>query len=199
MSFLKIQKKSNTSIKSKKNKKKSGKTVQKLLDIKIINEKIIQGSEKSKYFIRVTAKNINIMTENFLLSEINNLKSVCNIAQKFEFLVVDKVERLEDNKKYLCDLKSNTTEETFKNILDKDLEMLKELESSKSSSRDFYFIISFRNADLERNKQMLVNIEQALENKGFTILETNKNVLKNMLQTYFERNFSGMVLKDFDI
>ena len=203
MSFLKIKGKNSTSTningKNKKSKNQTSKTVQELMDIQHIGEETIQGSEKTKYYIRVMPKNINIMTDTFLSYEILNLKTVCNICENIEFLVVDKVERLEDNRNYLNKLTEETDEDIFKSILNRDLEHLKELETSKSSSREFYFVISFRNGDKERISQLISNVKQALEDKNFTILETNKNILKNMLQTYFERNFSGEVIKDYDI
>jgi hypothetical protein len=205
MSFLKIKGKNpNVNLKSSdvKHNSKESKTVQELLDINSISSisnNIIQNTNMSKYYIKIMPKNINIMTDEYLLNEIQNLKSVCNIAENIEFLAVDKVERLEDNKNYLNDLFESATDETFKMLLMRDIEYFRELESSKSSSREFYIIIEFRNSEFAKNKQIFENVEQALNDKGFTILNTNKDTLKNMLQTYFERNFTGDIIKDFDI
>lgn len=201
MSFLKIKAKNGKHKKVTKNTKDEDgarRTVQEILDIQNIEDNIIQNSEKSKYYIRISPKNINIFTNEFLLNEIQNLKSVCNVTENIEFLVVDKVERLEDNKKYIEKLLDNAGEDIFRMILEKDLEHFKKLESAKGSSREFYFVISFKNGDA-RIKQQVLNIEQALENKGFTILNCYKDTLKNMIQVYLERNFSGEVLKDFDL
>lgn len=178
---------------------KAKKTVQEFLDIQRIENNIIFGSERSKYYIRLTPKNINILTDEFLLNEIYQLKSVCNITQNIEFLVVDKVERLEDNRNYIEELLNKSDDDIYRTLLEKDLEYFKELETSKSSSREFYFIIPFKNADFKKLQQQFIKVEQVLENRGFTILECNEDILKNMLQVYLERNFSGEVVKDFDI
>jgi hypothetical protein len=178
---------------------KAKKTVQEFLDIQRIENNIIFGSERSKYYIRLTPKNINILTDEFLLNEIYQLKSVCNITQNIEFLVVDKVERLEDNRNYIEKLLNKSDDDIYRTLLEKDLEYFKELETSKSSSREFYFIIPFKNADFKKLQQQFIKVEQVLENRGFTILECNEDILKNMLQVYLERNFSGEVVKDFDI
>lgn len=200
MSFLKIKGKNhNVNANVKVNKTQSSKTVQQLLDIKGIEDRAIHNTYKSKYYIKIMPKNINIMTNEYLMNEVQNLKSVCNITENIEFLVVDKVERLEDNKDFLNKLLEQTTDETFKILLSKDIEYFRELESSKSSSREFYIIIPFKNSEIAKSKQIFLSVEQALQDKGFTILNSNKETLKNMLQTYFERNFSGEVVKDFDI
>lgn len=201
MSFLKIKARntSNSVNQNINNKKKQevSKTVQALLGIQALKGNTIKNSEQNKYYIRLQPKNINILKNNLLLNEIQNLKVVCNVADNFEFLVVDKVERLENNKSYINSLLENENDDDFKSILKDDLEFFKELETSKASSREFYINISFK--DLERSKQVFENVHQTLDNKNFTTLNCDKDVIKNMLQVYFERNFSGNVVEDFDI
>jgi len=126
------------------------------------------------------------------------LKAVLNIIDSIEILVVDKVERLEDNKNYITDLINESADEVTKMLLERDLESLKQLESEKGSSREFYIIVPFKIDDAQ-SKQTVINIQQVLEDRGFTVLSCDKKVLKNMLQVYLERNFSGEVIKDFDI
>jgi len=202
MSFLKIQKKDgnnkiqNSKIQNKR-KEEASKTVQELLDIQAIDDNIIVNTDYSKYYIRISPKNINIMTNEFLLNEILNLKAVCNVVDSIEFLVVDKVERLEDNKNYVVSLMKDSTEIT-KMLLERDLQHLKQLESEKGSSREFYIVIPFKNDDIQ-SKQVVINVQQTLESRGFEIQSCDKPVLKNMLQVYLERNFSGDIVKDFDI
>jgi len=199
MSFLKIQKRDgNTIIKKNKAKEEASKTVQELLDIQGIEDNIINNTDYSKYYIRITPKNINILTNEFLLSEILNLKVVCNVVDSIEFLVVDKVERLEDNKNYIISLIEDSTQEVTKMLLQRDLQHLKQLESEKGSSREFYLVIPFKTYD-PLCRQMILNVQQTLEDRGFTILNCDKKSLKNMLQVYLERNFSGDIVKDFDI
>ena len=199
MSFLKIQKKAgNVRIKKNKTKEEASKTVQELLDIQGVEDNIINNTEYSKYYIKIAPKNINILTNEFLLNEILNLKVVCNIIYSIEFLVVDKVEKLEDNKNYVSKLIDESTEDVTKMLLERDLQHLKQLESEKGSSREFYIVIPFKPDNLQ-SRQAVLNVQQTLQNKGFSILNCNKNSIKNMLQVYIERNFSGDVVKDFDI
>ena len=199
MSILKIQKKDeNMKVQSSKTKQQASKTVQELLDIQGIEDNVITNTNYCKYYIRIAPKNINILTNEFLLNEILNLKAVLNIIDKIEILVVDKVERLEDNKNYIVDLINESTDEVTRMLLERDLESLKQLESEKGSSREFYIIVPFKNEDIQ-SKQVVIRIQQVLNERGFTVLSCDKQVLKNMLQVYLERNFSGEVIKDFDI
>ena len=199
MTFLRIQKKDgNVKQKNSKAKDQASKTVQELLDINGIENNIITNTNGCKYYIRIAPKNINILTNEFLLNEILNLKAVCNVTDSIEFLVVDKVERLEDNKNYISDLINESTDEVAKMLLERDLESLKQLESEKGSSREFYIVVPFKNEN-SQSQQAVTNIQQVLEDRGFTVLDCDKKVLKNMLQVYLERNFSGDIIKDFDI
>lgn len=138
------------------------------------------------------------MTNEFLLNEILNLKSVCNVVSIIEFLVVDKVERLEDNKNYIIGLIDDSTDDVTKMLLERDLQHLKQLESEKGSSREFYIVIPFKTEDAQC-RQVVLNVQQTLEDRGFTILNCDKKTIKNMLQVYLERNFSGDIVSDFDI
>lgn len=206
MGFLTIKpktaatKESNTKANKGKTKNKNkGQTVQEYLDVQYISKNIIQNTGRSKYYIKISPKNINILTDAFLLNEIRNLKMVCNVAESVEFLTVDKVERLEDNKNYIEKLLEEDNDEIYEVLLEKDLEYFKELETSKGSSREFYLVISFKNGDFNKLKNHFIKVEQTLNDMGFTVLDCSKNVLKNMLQVYFERNFSGDVISDFDI
>ena len=77
MSFLTIQKKGeNTKVQKNKIKEQASKTVQELLDITKIEDNIINNTDYSKYYIKIAPKNINILTNEFLLNEILNLKVV---------------------------------------------------------------------------------------------------------------------------
>ena len=199
MNFLKIQKKDGkTPIKKNRTKEEASKTVQELLDIQGVEDNIINNTDCSKYYIRIAPKNINILTNEFLLNEILNLKAVCNVVECIEFLVVDKVERLEDNKNYISSLIDDSTEEITKMLLERDLQHLKQLESEKGSSREFYIVIPFKTED-PHSRQVFFNIRQTLEDRGFTMLSCDKKALKSMLQVYLERNFSGDIVKDFDV
>ena len=199
MSILTIQKKDGKmKVQPNRAKQQASRTVQELLDIHGIEDNVITNTNYCKYYIRIAPKNINILTNEFLLNEILNLKIVLNIINSIEILVVDKVERLEDNKNYIVDLINESTEEVTRMLLERDLESLKQLESEKGSSREFYIIVPFKNEDAQ-TKQAVINIQQVLNERGFTVLSCDKQVLKNMLQVYLERNFSGEVIKDFDI
>jgi hypothetical protein len=199
MNFLKIQKKA-VNVGSKKNaaKEDASKTVQELLDIQGLEDNIINNTQYSKYYIKIAPKNINILTNEFLLNEILNLKAVCNVVDSIEFLVVDKVEKLEDNKNYVRCLIDESTEDITKMLLERDLQHLKQLESEKGSSREFYIVIPFK-PESSQSRLTILNVQLALQNKGFIILNCDKKSIENMLQVYLERNFSGDIVKDFDI
>jgi len=199
MSIFKIQKKDGIKkVQSSKSKQQASRTVQQLLDIQKIENNVIQNTNGCKYYIRIAPKNINILTNEFLLNEILNLKAILNMIESIEILVVDKVERLEDNKSYIADLINESTDEVIKMLLKRDLESLKQLESEKGSSREFYIVVPFKTEDAQ-SKQTVINIQQVLDERGFTVLSCDKKVLKNMLQVYLERNFSGEAIRDLDI
>jgi len=199
MSIFKIQKKDGIKkVQSSKSKQQASRTVQQLLDIRRIENNVIENTNGCKYYIRIAPKNINILTNEFLLNEILNLKAILNIIDSIEILVVDKVERLEDNKSYIANLINESTDEVIKMLLERDLQSLKQLESEKGSSREFYIVVPFKTEDAQ-SKQAVINIQQVLDERGFTVLSCDKKVLKNMLQVYLERNFSGEVIKDLDI
>lgn len=185
---------------NKKTKNKGTKYVQELLGIKdIINNTVLlaednKDSENSqkKYYIRVNPKNVNILQDDVLFGLIDNLKKVLNTSDDVETLVVDKTERVDDNKDYIKELIEKEEKPLYKELLRQDLYSLYD-EFSKSASREFYFIIPYKS---EREIEVLKQFEGALENNSFEVINTNQNDIKNMLQVYFERNFTNIVVAE---
>lgn len=182
--------------------KQKEKFAQEILGIKEINDNSVtvgsttdEDSTTLKYYIRLNPKNINIMMPNVLFGLIDNLKRVLNISLDTEILVVDKTERVDDNKDFLKELIERNNNPVFKEILRKDLNNLNK-EFSRSSSREFYIILPYKNV---REHEQSTQMERSIEMNGFDVIETKKDDIKNMLQVYLERNFSNVVLNDYDI
>lgn len=188
---------------NKKLKSKGQKYVQELLGIKEIKDNTISVSvdntdtEKleKKYYIRVNPKNINILQINILLGLINNIKNILNSVNDIEVLAVDKTERVDDNKKYLQELIDRKENPVYKELLEGDLDSLNK-EFSRSASREFYFIIPYKD---ERELEVLKQLEGAIENNQFEVLKTTSSDIKNMLQVYLERNFTNIVVKEDEL
>lgn len=181
----------NTNINLSKKSKNDIKMVQEILGIKEFEENTIN----KKYYIRINPKNISILTNAILLGIIDNFKKVLSMTNKTELLVVDKTERLEDNKEYLKELRDRKENRIERELLSQDIEELGKT-FSKSSSREFYLIFPYRD---NKEEDIIKQLERTIETQGFEVLKTQKYDLKNMLQVYFERNFSNQVVKDFDI
>lgn len=181
----------NNNIECKRKSKNDIKIVQEILDIKEFEENTIN----KKYYIRINPKNISILTNAVLLGIIDNFKKVLNMGSRVELLVVDKTERLEDNKEYLKDLRDRKENRIERELLSQDIEEL-DRTFSKSSSREFYLIFPYRD---NKEEEIIKQLERTIETQGFEVLRTQRYDLKNMLQVYFERNFSNQVVKDFDI
>ena len=183
--------------KEEKRKKRNLKTLQELININDISNNYIL-THNYRYYIKILPKNLNILTTNKKQDLVENLKSAlasCNI-KSFEFLVVDKTERLEDNINYLDELKvKNSNNSLFKELLEDDIQNFNIITGDNNSSREFFIIVTSDSEDEEKYK--LIN--QALISNGFEVELTKRNDLKNMLQVYFERNFSNIVVRDFDI
>lgn len=180
-----------------KNKKRNMKTLQELVNINLISDNYVLTSN-FRYYIKVLPKNLSILTDNKKVELIESLKNAlgnCNV-KSFEFLVVDKTERLEDNINFLNNLKSkNYNNLLFKELLEDDIQNFNIITGDSNSSREFFIVITTDKEDQEKYK--LIN--QSLISNGFEVELTKQNDLKNMLQVYFERNFSNVIVRDFDV
>ncbi|WP_317312364.1 hypothetical protein [Clostridium thermobutyricum] len=181
----------------KKKKEKNNKIVQDLLNIKAIENKLIL-TDRYKYYLKIMPKNLSIYEYNDKLNIISRLKSaIDSIAIKdFEFFITDKAERLERNKEYIEKLiEENEGNELILDLLEDDLNYLTDISFSNNASREFFFIFYSK----EKNPSLYSNVQRSFETNGFSTEIPTQNDLKNMLQVYFDRNFSNIVVKDFDI
>lgn len=180
-----------------KKRKQSAKTLQELLNIQDIKENYIL-TNKYRYYIRILPKNLNILTPVDKLDVIESLKSAMNSIniKEFEFLITDKTERLEDNKAFLQKLaKKNSSNALFKELLEDELQGFNFMIRENNSSREFFIVIENEKEDDE----ILRLVHQALNQRGFDTEFCKRDELKNMLQVYLERNFSDVIVSDFDI
>lgn len=192
--MLKINFKVAENILGKASKKTALKTVQQLMDIWDIEDNIIKNIDKGKYFIKVAPKNINIIQSSVLMGIIDSFKTVCNIACDFEILCVDKVERMEDNLNFLMSQESATDNLLYKKILKSDIEMIRHMQSGGGASREFYIVIQFD--DIKKSKELIRRVERVIQDQGFDVLHCSRLDMQNMLQVYFERNFSNQIVGD---
>lgn len=173
---------------------------QDLMPINDINNNIITINnetgeiELKKYYIRIVPKNISIMMEDVIKGVIHSLTQILNSVAKIEILVVDKTERVDDNKEYLKTLIERTKDPLLQNILRQDLAELYR-NFSQSSSREFYLIVPYKN---DRELEKIQQFERGIKNLDHETMDTSKNDIKNMLQVYLERNFSNVIIGDYD-
>ena len=159
--MLKIKNKNNVNridsdrARRKKNKGSGEKYVQELLGIKGVKDNTIMVSventdttaseTQNKYYIRVNPKNINILPNATLEGLIDSFKKILISGDKIEFLVVDKTERIEDNKEYL------------KEHLSKYLSNLKSKEKTNKATNLYSLLNSLELVSLFNSLDLIIN------------------------------------------
>jgi hypothetical protein len=173
-------------------------SIQKFIDIKDIKGNAIENSKFGKVFIRIRPKNINIIQSKVLLHVIEGFRKFCNKIEEFEIFATDDLERLEDNQAYIQNLSSKTDNNLSKDILVKENKFIKDI-STTGTNRAFYIVFKYR-GDYEKYKSSFDSAERVLRGEGFDVSFCEIEDLKQLIQIYYERNFSNIIVKDkFDI
>ena len=182
----------------KKKKQKSHNSTQQLIGIKQFSRNgLLTGRGELVFFI-VGPTNISVLSQSSIATKVRNLQQLLTAQPDIQILCMDDSENFDANKYYLKQRLKDEDNPKVKNLLQKDLLFLYEIQVSMSTARKFMFIARLRNQSEEQSFANLNRIEKVISEQGFEVKRASKREIKRFLSIYFGRTTTDNESPDFD-
>ena len=185
-------------LKVKQKKKRKGSSVQNFIGIKTFTKYGLQTNKGELLFYSVIPTNISVLSFANIEIKIRHLMMLLSGIPDIEITCLDSAECFDQNKAYLQERIQVEPNSKIKNILQKDIEFLDEMQIEMATARQFLFTARLK---AQKEKQVFESanrIEKMIAEQGFEVKRMEKEDIKRMLALYFEASMYGEQMPDED-
>lgn len=182
----------------KKQQTQQNQSTRQLLGIEGITEYSLKTASNEAAFFSIKPSNISVMSEASLSAKIYSLMSVLKGLTEIEILCVNSRESFEGNKNHLKALSQREENPAVKNLLEKDMTHLDQIQALTATAREFLLIVRIRGMKDKEIFAHLNRIEKTLNENGFSAKRYNGEDIKTLLAVYFEQNSVTEKFENYD-
>lgn len=151
----------------KKAKRPKGRSVQELLGIRTFTKYGLTVGKDELLFYTVAPTNISVLSRENIEIKIHHLMMVLSAVPDVEICCTDSCECFDNNKLYLQSRFSEEENPKVRSILQKDVDMLDEMQTETATARQFLFIARCKFMKPEQVFQQANRIEKIISDQGF--------------------------------
>lgn len=126
-------------------------SVQELLSIQYFTKYGLMTEHGEMVFFQIAPTNISVLSYENIERKINHLQGLISMHPDMEIVCTDSCECFDGNREYLRRRALEESNRQVRSILEKDREMLSQMQSEMSNARQFYLVIIQSLAQLEKN------------------------------------------------
>ncbi len=173
--------------------------VQQLIGVKSFSRNGIQTDghgELCFYLIKPT--NISVLSQDSITVKVRHLMQLLTAQPDVEICCIDDHECFDGNKEYLKQRIEEEQNPKVRELLDRDLKFLNDIQMEMSTNRQFMFIVRLKNDSKDQSFSNLNRIEKAINEQGFSARKADKSDIKRILSIYFGSSSTVEELPDTD-
>lgn len=174
------------------------KSVQDFLGIKTFTDYGLLTTKGELVYFRVAPTNISVLSYQSIDTKIRHLMLVLSAIPNIEIFCTDSSECFDTNKNYLTIRNIREKNPKVKAILQKDQEFLDYIQSEIATTRQFMFVMRFRDVKKEQVFQEVNRTEKIITDQGFDCHRLNKGEIKRLMGLYFDSSLFAETLPDID-
>ncbi len=182
-----------------KNQKKR-KSAQDLIGAVAIEDSCLAVSSGERLcFIMITPVNLNVLSSINIQSRITKMTDTLENIGTVDFLCLNSSQSYDSNKHFLAKLKERETNDTLRDLDQKDIEFFDQVRISMATSREFLAVLRFSVKETaEQIQSTMSKIVQVFKDNGMIVRLAAKPDIKRMLAIYLEQNIFETEMQDFD-
>ncbi len=185
----------------KKNRKeeKQKASTRKLIGIKDISDfsLVTYGNGELVYFL-VKPSNISVLSDESIRARVYALMTVLKGMAEIEMCAYNSRENFDGNKRYLKKRMDDETNYIIRQLLEKDMTHLDNIQVQTATAREFAIVVRLRNQDEKEVMPYLNRIEKTLREQGFAIKRSTHEDIQRIVAVYFEQNVTQESFEDHD-
>ena len=180
---------------------KKNKTTKEETNAKNIAENGVEtyGGEFLVYFL-VQPDNIAVLSESAVASKVKRLAAVMKGFDSLEMACINSRENFERNKHFYQKRMAEEKSQAVRELLERDMKHLDEVQVQTASAREFLFLLRFRdyNPEADDVRMGISRMEKLLKDEGFSARLATKEDIKRLYAVYFVQNITQVYFDDYD-
>ena len=180
---------------------KKNKTTKEETNAKDIAENGVEtyGGEFLVYFL-VQPDNIAVLSESAVASKVKRLAAVMKGFDSLEMACINSRENFESNKHFYQKRMAEEKSHAVRELLERDMKHLDEVQVQTASAREFLFLLRFRdyNPEADDVRMGISRMEKLLKDEGFSARLATKEDIKRLYAVYFVQNITQVYFDDYD-
>ena len=184
--------------KGQKKKRRKGRSVQELIGVKSFTNYGLATNKGELLFYLVAPTNISVLSHTNIEIKIRHLMMVLSTLPDIEITCSDSSECFDANKAYLKGRLETEQNPKVRELLQRDIDFLDNIQVEMATARQFMFIARCKNTKPEQVFQSANRTEKVISERGFEVRRMSKADIKRFLAIYFESSMNGELLPDLD-
>lgn len=181
------------------NKKKERKSVQQLVGMDSFTRYGVKGNYGEMLYFAVSPTNIAVLSKTTIEYKIRSLTVALSAISHIEICAFDAYENFDENKAYMQRRIAEEPNEKIRDLLQKEIAFVENVQLEMSASRQYTFILRFKRKETdEQIFQTYLRVQKILADQGFQLKKMEKDDLKRLLANYFDASYQGDMIEDID-
>lgn len=184
--------------KKRKEEKRKAST-RRLIGIKDISDfsLVTYRNDELIYFL-IKPTNISVLSDESIRARVYALMTVLKGMAEIEMCAYNSRENFDGNKRYLKKCMDDETNYIIRQLLEKDMTHLDNIQVQTATAREFAIVVRLRNQDEKEVMPYLNRIEKTLREQGFAIKRSTHEDIQRIVAVYFEQNVTQESFEDHD-
>lgn len=185
---------------SKKRKEEKQKaSTRRLIGIKDISDfSLVTYDHGELVYFLVKPTNISVLSDESISARIYALMTVLKGMAEIEMCAYNSRENFDGNKRYLKKRIKEETNYIIRQLLEKDMEHLDNIQIQTATAREFAIVVRLKDSDEKEIIPYLNRIEKILREQSFSIKRATHEDIQRIVAVYFEQNVTQETFDEND-
>lgn len=177
----------------KKKSRKKLKNTRQLMGVASIHDDYLRVfSNKIKVALLIKPTNINVLSDEVVISKITSLMNVLKTVSDVELLCVNSTQNYDDNISYLNNLVKTESNTILQDLKKKTIDFLNSIRVNMATNREFFVQMTFNASNItdDTRSSAVRRTLQQLREGGFIVRLANNEDYKRILTIYYDSAFN---------
>ncbi|GEM_PF-1727467 len=177
----------------KKKSRKKLKNTRQLMGVASIHDDYLRVfSNKIKVALLIKPTNINVLSDEVVISKITSLMNVLKTVSDVELLCVNSTQNYDDNISYLNNLVKTESNTILQDLNKKTIDFLNSIRVNMATNREFFVQMTFNASNItdDTRSSAVRRTLQQLREGGFIVRLANNEDYKRILTIYYDSAFN---------
>ncbi len=183
----------------KKKDEKQRASTRKLIGIQDISDySLVTYDHGELVYFLVRPSNISVLSDESIRARVYALMTVLKGMAEIEMCAYNSRENFDGNKRYLKKRIDEETNYVIRQLLEKDMTHLDNIQVQTATAREFAIVVRLKNQNEKEIMPYLSRIEKTLRDQGFSIKRAGHEDLQRIAAVYFEQNVTQESFDEHD-